>query len=301
MSDNFYFIQHPKFPDKVVEGQRLIIPCQVSETDHIVYHWLLNNRLVENTTRRYLNTSSLVIEPVHRGRDTGQYQCVAQNTSSGYSTASSVADLTIGWIGAGAKVTIISPTNTQTIHEGNSLVLQCVVEGSGFQVKWYRNSVEVSLDDRITVDDLERTLKMSALSVHDNGVYSCEVANEAVSTVSQKNFPLVISRPDIANIRLLPQDLTVNKGSPAQFDCVYQNARKVEWFNRDQETPMKNASKWHTIFPNGTLYFPKVRPGDVGSYRCVGVMHDGELEEVSERLGYIAELKIVGKESSPGL
>lgn len=27
----------------------------------------------------------------------------------------------------------------------------------------------------------------------------------------------------------------------------------------------------HTVFPNGTLHFPRVRPADEGSYRCEGL------------------------------
>ena len=129
--DAFYFPQHPRFPDNVVEGQRLVVNCQVSETASIVYYWQQNGRNIDNTFRRYHNVSSLVFEIVHRQRDVGEYQCTAFNTSSGHTVSSSIAQLNVGWIGQDAKVALLSPKNIEEIHEGNSLTLKCIIEGTG--------------------------------------------------------------------------------------------------------------------------------------------------------------------------
>lgn len=128
--DDFYFTQHPRFPENVVEGQRLMVNCQVDDATSIVYHWQQNGRNIDNTLRRYQNGSSLVFEIVHRQRDVGEYQCTAFNTSSGHSVSSSTSQLSVGWIGQDAKVALVSPKSVKDIHEGNSLTLNCIIEGT---------------------------------------------------------------------------------------------------------------------------------------------------------------------------
>ena len=167
----------------------------------------------------------------------------------------------------------------------------------------YRNNVQVSTDARVVVDDRQGgSLNIAGLSVNDNGVYSCEVrlsedSKDEVPIVSQKNFPLMIARPDAANIRVLPQDATVQKGGSARFDCVFDNAQRVEWFHpRGSEGPLRNDTKrGHAILPNGTLLINEVKGNDGGAYQCVGVMAGEEALDERPVYGYLAELKIFGK------
>lgn len=182
---------------------------------------------------------------------------------------------------------------------------------SKYHVTWYKNSVRVSLDERIQVDTEQQTLNIKALSVSDNGVYSCEVAllaNDKASTaaaatatvVSTKNFPLIIARGNTPTIRIVPQDIIVNRGATAQLDCAYDGAVRVEWFNQE-DSPIRNSSgknQNHVVFPNGTLYFRSVGANrDAGLYRCVPVVEGGTVVGEATSGGYIAYVKVAGKSS----
>ena len=162
------------------------------------------------------------------------------------------------------------------------------------------------MDERIQVDPSQQTLNIQALSVSDNGVYSCDVALVAndkasaatITVLSTKNFPLIISQAKAPTIRILPQDITVNRGAPAQLDCVYDNALRVAWFDKDNSLMRNSTGKvsHHVVYPNGTLYFRNVRgERDAGVYRCVPVIKEGPDVNEAPPGGYIAYLKIAGK------
>lgn len=289
-SDTFYFSVEPKSPVRTIDGHRLVLPCDVSDRNQITFHWTFNDQLLENTTRRYQNHSQLIIDPVYRQRDSGLYQCVARNHTSSYSVSSRIVELDIEWIGQTATIELISPLSADSLKLSDTLQLRCNIEGTHLHISWYRNSVRVSTDDRVQVET--KTLTIRSLSVGDNGIYSCAVENGAGYTDSHTNFAVMLKRPDIANLRAPPKDLTVNKTSTAQFDCIFENVVRVDWFARD-EGPLKNSTR-RTIFPNGTLFLPKVKSGDEGSYKCVGVVKEGR-NGGSSTQEYVAQLRIASK------
>ena len=47
----------------------------------------------------------------------------------------------------------------------------------------------------------------------------------------------------------------------------------------------------HTVYPNGTLYFPHVRPADEGSYRCEGLGNSRDIPAQT----FTAELTLASK------
>ena len=150
--------------------------------------------------------------------------------------------------------------------------------------------MQVSTDDRVQVHD--RSLSIRSLSPADNGVYSCSVENRAGYTDNGRNYPLILHTAQTPNLLTLPQDVAVNKTGTAQFDCVFENATRLDWFARD-ESVLRNSTK-RTVFPNGTLWISKVKPGDEGAYKCVGVagMVDGKngMDQA-----YVAQLRIASE------
>lgn len=50
----------------------------------------------------------------------------------------------------------------------------------------------------------------------------------------------------------------------------------------------------HTVYPNGTLYFPRVRPADEGSYRCEGL---GSSRDIPAQT-FTSELMLTSKQCS---
>ncbi|KAJ8972780.1 hypothetical protein NQ317_011632 [Molorchus minor] len=78
--DELYFTKSPK-DVTVVLGQAITIPCEVIPSEGIKYYWELNGSKITNTTRRYQQGSNLHITRVDRERDSGQFTCIAEDTT----------------------------------------------------------------------------------------------------------------------------------------------------------------------------------------------------------------------------
>ena len=92
--DTFYFNLKPV--DQVVsERTELTLLCDVSNRRHIQFQWIHNGRPITNTSRRYQEGSNLKILRVTRQDDTGAFQCIATNVTTGFSLLSGEATLEI--------------------------------------------------------------------------------------------------------------------------------------------------------------------------------------------------------------
>lgn len=92
--DLFYFDPSPINQD-VVEGSGIELRCDVSNRKHIIFYWELNNKKVENSSRRFQVGSNLRILQVDRVEDAGGFRCIARNASTGVTLISTEAKLNI--------------------------------------------------------------------------------------------------------------------------------------------------------------------------------------------------------------
>lgn len=92
--DHFYFSVQPK-SQTIQEGGSVTLECNVSDTRAISFSWTLSGQTLRNTTRRYQNGSHLHITRADRGRDSGEFKCIATNVSTGFTVASLAATLNI--------------------------------------------------------------------------------------------------------------------------------------------------------------------------------------------------------------
>lgn len=92
--DNFYFDPSP-MDQEVIEGQETRLRCDVSNRKHIRFYWTVNDRPLQNTSRRFQEDSDLRILRVDRADDSGYFQCIATNMTTGVSLKSRSATLTI--------------------------------------------------------------------------------------------------------------------------------------------------------------------------------------------------------------
>lgn len=90
--DNFFFDPSPRDRD-VIQGQGTLLRCDVSNRKHIRFYWTLNNRKVQNDSRRYQEDSDLRITRVSREEDKGVFNCIAVNVTTGVSIQSTGAAL----------------------------------------------------------------------------------------------------------------------------------------------------------------------------------------------------------------
>ncbi|KAL0273510.1 UNVERIFIED_CONTAM: hypothetical protein PYX00_006149 [Menopon gallinae] len=92
--DSFYFSKYPN-NTVVANGAPVVLECQVSHQENIIYYWNLNDTRLNNTTRRRQVGSNLHITRTDRLLDSGEYSCIAENVTSGYSLTSKTALLDI--------------------------------------------------------------------------------------------------------------------------------------------------------------------------------------------------------------
>ncbi|KRT85935.1 Immunoglobulin [Oryctes borbonicus] len=91
--EEIYFTKNPRDVD-VISGKSVTLPCEVTPNEGITYYWELNGSKIANTTRRYQEGSNLRITRADRERDSGQFRCIAQD-STGLSITSSLASVNI--------------------------------------------------------------------------------------------------------------------------------------------------------------------------------------------------------------
>ena len=92
--DSFYFDPAP-VSQVVVEGDDVLLRCDVSSRQFITFYWTLDDRTLANTSRRYQDASDLRILSVNRTLDAGSFRCVAVNVSTGIAVRSAQAQLTV--------------------------------------------------------------------------------------------------------------------------------------------------------------------------------------------------------------
>ncbi|XP_056630464.1 inactive tyrosine-protein kinase 7-like [Diorhabda sublineata] len=88
-----YFVKTPKDVD-VVTGNSVTLQCEVTPDSGMRYYWELNGSKIANTTRRHQQGSNLHITRVDREKDSGQFTCIAEDTT-GQATAITSSPATI--------------------------------------------------------------------------------------------------------------------------------------------------------------------------------------------------------------
>ncbi|XP_041351989.1 inactive tyrosine-protein kinase 7-like isoform X2 [Gigantopelta aegis] len=283
--DTFYFSTKPADMD-VVDGTETKLRCDVSNRRHIIFQWVQHGKPVENTTRRFQEDSNLRILRVSRDDDQGPFQCIATNVTTGFSLQSFEARLNIQWIEDVADVELRRP-QPEGVTAGVDVTLRCEITGNPEpSILWYHNKFRLFNTERVKILDGGVRLKLTNITSSDNGIYSCRAENVAGAVDSRTNFLLNVRAPNTPHLRedRFTAHKLVLKNSPARLDCYFVGAARIDWFSNYEK--LSNTSR-HTIFANGSLYFPRVRSADEGSYRCEG------LSENSPAQTFTSELELV--------
>ncbi|GFO27906.1 tyrosine-protein kinase-like 7, partial [Plakobranchus ocellatus] len=153
---------------------------------------------------------------------------------------------------------------------GADFLLKCQVSGKpNPNIIWYRNKFRLfGVPNKQLINGPR--LRILNVSTGDNGVYSCRAENAAGTLDSFDNFILNVKGPNspwLLEDGYTPYRLAL-KHQEARLDCPFEGASEIRWYSRYER--LSNNSR-HMIYPNGSLYFPKVRGVDEGSYRCHGL------------------------------
>ncbi|XP_076365318.1 inactive tyrosine-protein kinase 7-like isoform X1 [Tachypleus tridentatus] len=282
--DSFFTVQPED--QTAVSGEPVTLNCNISTDQNLVVHWTLNDSPVENSTRRFQESTNLHITRVDRVQDLGDFRCVATDIVNGTSVRSRPAQIDVQWIGNEAKVQLHSPQSSENLTTGGDMVLRCKVEGNPeITYEWFHNGNRLFRNDRTFFR--HKRLHINNLNVADNGIYTCRGVNDAGTVDSTENFPVILKSKKAARIIKVPHDLTVRNGDPALFDCVYENAAVFEWYAPKEDVPLNNGTRY-TVFLNGSLLISYTQQADEGIYRCVGISSSKDIPQQT----YIAHLKL---------
>ncbi|KAL1233734.1 Inactive tyrosine-protein kinase [Trichinella spiralis] len=274
--ESFYFNVQPK-GITVREGSRAFLECNVSSDCNMQFHWVLNDEIVVNNTRRYQNGSNLVITRVNRSLDYGEFFCIATIATTGLAKQSQPASLAILWLKENVSVTALSSAEMR-----GELQLRCDAEGYDEPLyRWYHNGHRLRRSERVTWRG--RRLTVHAVTVHDNGVYSCEAENSAGIVRSFEDY--VLSLPGaVPKIVTVPQNIIAPVGWSALFDCAYDGAEKLYWKAGNYPDLLIGTDSSQRIYQlaNNSLLITSVLASDEGNYESLGLFRGTNFEPVRD-------------------
>ncbi|XP_071450356.1 inactive tyrosine-protein kinase 7 [Hetaerina americana] len=306
IGDAFYFSESPEARATVLAGESAELRCRASHKDGIAYTWQLDGQLVPNTTRRFQRGSHLIIRRVDPVRDAGEFKCIATNTSTGLSLASTPASLRILWLSENVSVALQSPESPKEIFAGKEIVLRCVAHGSGeIHYSWFKNMERLSKSEHISPRG--KSLHIKNISAMDNGVFSCKAKNEAKSVTSEEGYPIIVLGGEWATIDERPRDALVSRGATTRMDCSYRHALSTHWYFlgkvEEEEgngekggltqvlpSPLTNTTNVSMLL-NGTLIIWGAEPEDEGIYAC-GALWNDAVRHQQQRTMYTAHLRL---------
>ncbi|KAM5132244.1 basement membrane-specific heparan sulfate proteoglycan core protein [Mantella aurantiaca] len=248
----------------VAEGQTLELNCVVSGGPNAAVTWqrtgqpLSPNHQVLGSRLRIVQASVA---------DSGEYIC---RVTSGAVTQQASITVTITHrigpvISPGITPTIRVESPSDSLAEGKTVVLNCVVEGQTHQeVTWYRQGLPLSANHQVSGS----RLRIVNASPQDSGEYICQVSGgsgiQAASimvTIEGSHHNSGLS----GAIRIEPSSQTVEEGQNVELTCLIDGyaGQPVTW-HRSGSRPLP---------PNHQVAGPRMRilkatPADSGEYIC---------------------------------
>ncbi|XP_023318195.1 tyrosine-protein phosphatase Lar isoform X3 [Trichogramma pretiosum] len=223
---------------KVKAGGIASFFCSASGSPPPQIHWRKNGRKITQTQSRFMvhpydNGTLLRIEPVRTGRDSIEYECLAENGVGDAVTAT--ATLTVHEaerLPQGFPMITQAPT-TKVVEKGHNALLSCAAVGSPTPIiSWMKNMLPIdTTNPRYTVLETG-SLQITESEPSDQGKYEC-VANNTVGTEYSKSTMLYVKMRRVAPQFSIPPN-PVNEvmlGSSLNLTCVAVGAPMpyVKW------------------------------------------------------------------------
>ncbi|XP_044138378.1 basement membrane-specific heparan sulfate proteoglycan core protein isoform X4 [Bufo gargarizans] len=247
----------------VAEGQTLELNCVVSESQNAVVTWtrkgqpLSPNHQVLGSRLRILQASVA---------DSGEYICrVTSGTVTRQATITVTISRVIGPVHTGITPTILVESPSSAVSEGQTVVLNCVVEGQTHQeVSWYRQGQPLSENHQVSGSRL-RILKASP---QDSGEYICQVSGSSGIQMASISVSIEGSRHNTGvsgAIRIEPSSKTVEEGQILELSCLIEGLsdQSVTW-HRSHGRPL--SSNHQVAGPRMRIF--KATAADSGEYIC---------------------------------
>ncbi|KAG6922098.1 heparan sulfate proteoglycan 2, partial [Chelydra serpentina] len=245
----------------IAEGETLDLNCLVAGQAPATVTWYKRGGSLPASHQ--VSGSRLRIPQVSAA-DSGEYVC---RVSTGTVVQEASVIVTISSAGSsyslGVRPTIQIEQSSSSITEGQTLDLNCLVEGQApATVTWYKRGGSLPADHQLSGSHL-RLVQVSAV---DSGEYVCRAGNKEASVIvtiqqsSSISYPLGVTPP----VRIETSSASIAEGQTLDLNCMVAGRAqpRVTWYRRGDSLPARSQVS------GSRLRIPQVSAADSGEYIC---------------------------------
>ncbi|XP_053308483.1 basement membrane-specific heparan sulfate proteoglycan core protein [Spea bombifrons] len=244
----------------IIEGQTLELNCVVAGQPNAVVTWHRSGRPLSPNHQVHGSRLRIVQASV---ADSGEYICRA--TSAGVTRQASVTVTIIHGSGpvSGITPTIKIESSSDSVAEGKTVVLNCVVEGQPQQqVTWYRPGKQLAQNHQVSGSRL-RIIQASPL---DSGEYICRVSSSSGVQMASITVDIEGSHQRIpSSLWIESSSQTTVEGQTVDLTCKAEGhpGASVIWLRAGGRPLSSN----HQVF-GSRMRITQASPADSGEYIC---------------------------------
>ncbi|XP_049297366.1 titin-like isoform X6 [Anopheles funestus] len=254
--DKVTFTKKLKKTITVEESKAVTLECETSHT--VSTKWYHNGKELSGMDHRMIVQEGKVHKLNIKNptiNDTGVYRCTVKDQQT-------ESNLTV----IEAKPEFLRKLEDVETKEKEHAVLEVEITSETADVTWYkegRKLVETTGKYEFTKKGKSRVLFVRNTSVHDEGEYTCALADQECSAeVSIIELP-----PEIISA---PRDVTVARGEDAIFELeLTKGDALVRWYRNEDELSFNGHVQLTIDGKRQTLKINKTVDADAGEYTCV--------------------------------
>lgn len=249
--------------------------CEARGVPFPEYSWYKNGERIQNSSDgdRLVFGNTLYLRNLQHDRDSGMYQCIAENTHGVSSTSAQLRILEV-------KPTFAKfPLSSSMAGAvGGNITIQCRPEAAPFpEISWYRNGANLNpgtdSGSRLQLT-IEGDLKIRELSSSDEGTYECRAVNE-LGEDRNRTFLRIMERTVIFQPPRA-QSVEVNKTAFMYCQASFNQLNKLDlvylWAFNGRIIDIEDNEHFrrgNTPDQEGGLYLIFAQYDHSGEYTCI--------------------------------